>query len=244
MFTPSDCLLSQQRITSLIGVLQPLQNTDAMSTKVLQIEIWSDIMCPFCYIGKRRLEAAIAQWDSRPTIDIQWRSFQLNPDLKDQPGKDIYTYLAELKGQSREWSIQIHNQLTETAKELGLDYRFDLAKIANSLDAHRIIQLAKTLSLGNDMEERLFYAYFTEGACISDPAELVRLASEIGIPEIEAMKVLEEKLFTEAIEHDLEEAMQIGVRGVPFFVFNRKYAVSGAQATEHFVQVLQKVMED
>ena len=201
-------------------------------------------MCPFCYIGKRRLEAAIDHLDPKPNLEIQWRSFQLNPNLVDQPKKDMFTYLAELKGQSLEWSIQMHNQLTETAKELGLDYRFDLAKIANSLDAHRIIQLAKTLSLDNDMEERLFYAYFTEGACISDPSLLIRLASDIGIPEIEAKKVLEEKLFTEAIERDLEEAMQLGVRGVPFFVFNRKYAISGAQSTEHFVQVLKKVMED
>jgi protein disulfide-isomerase len=212
--------------------------------KQIQIEIWSDIMCPFCYIGKRRLEAAIDHLDPKPNLEIQWRSFLLNPNLVDQPEKDMYTYLAELKGQSLEWSIQLHNQLTETAKELGLDYRFDMAKIANSLDAHRIIQLAKTLSLDNDMEERLFYAYFTEGACMSDPALLIRLASEIGIPEIEAKKVLEEKLFTEAIEHDIEEGMQLGVRGVPFFVFNRKYAISGAQATEHFVRVLKKVMED
>jgi protein disulfide-isomerase len=215
-----------------------------MFMKQIQIEIWSDIMCPFCYIGKRRLEAAIDHLDPKPNLEIQWRSFQLNPNLVDQPKKDMFTYLAELKGQSLEWSIQMHNQLTETAKELGLDYRFDLAKIANSLDAHRIIQLAKTLSLDNDMEERLFYAYFTEGACISDPSLLIRLASDIGIPEIEAKKVLEEKLFTEAIERDLEEAMQLGVRGVPFFVFNRKYAISGAQSTEHFVQVLKKVMED
>lgn len=215
-----------------------------MSMKQIQIEIWSDIMCPFCYIGKRRLEAAIDHLDPKPNLEIQWRSFQLNPNLVDQPKKDMFTYLAELKGQSLEWSIQMHNQLTETAKELGLDYRFDLAKIANSFDAHRIIQLAKTLSLDNDMEERLFYAYFTEGACISDPSLLIRLASDIGIPEIEAKKVLEEKLFTEAIERDLEEAMQLGVRGVPFFVFNRKYAISGAQSTEHFVQVLKKVMED
>jgi len=215
-----------------------------MFMKQIQIEIWSDIMCPFCYIGKRRLEAAIDHLDPKPNLEIQWRSFQLNPNLVDQPKKDMFTYLAELKGQSLEWSIQMHNQLTETAKELGLDYRFDLAKIANSLDAHRIIQLAKTLSLDNDMEERLFYAYFTEGACISDPSLLIRLASDIGIPEIEAKKVLEEKLFTEAIERDLEEAMQLGVRGVPFFVFNRKYAIPGAQSTEHFVQVLKKVMED
>lgn len=215
-----------------------------MSLKQLQIEIWSDIMCPFCYIGKRRLEAAIERLDPKPNLKIQWRSFQLNPNLVDRPEKDMYTYLAELKGQSLEWSIQMHNQLTETARELGLDYRFDLAKIANSLDAHRIIQLAKTLSLDNEMEVRLFYAYFTEGAWISDPAVLIRLASDIGIPEIEAKKVLEEKLFREAIEQDLEEGMQLGVRGVPFFVFNRKYAISGAQTTEHFVQVLKKVMED
>lgn len=211
-----------------------------MNAQKIKIEIWSDIMCPFCYIGKRRLEQALEIFPHKDYVSIEWRSFQLNPHLQNQPGKDIYTYVAELKGMSRERSVDIHRGLVQTAKDMGLDYRFDLAKIANSFDAHRILQLSKKHNLADKTEERLFQAYFTEGALISDPETLLRLASEAGLDPLEVRKVLESDLYADEVRADCNEADHLGATGVPFFVFNRRYAIAGAQPTEYFSRVLLK----
>ena len=114
----------------------------------MKIDIWSDIMCPFCYIGKRKLEGALLQFEHKEDVQIVWHSFQLDPTIEYKPGKDLYTYLAERKGATREWSVMVHNQMTETAKKEGLTYNFDKAVIANSFDAHRLIQLAKDTWVG------------------------------------------------------------------------------------------------
>lgn len=197
-------------------------------------------MCPFCYIGKRKLEAALAVFPHKDEIEIEWHSFQLNPSLQHQPDKDVYTYVAELKGQTREWSVEVHKGLIQTAKDLGLDYRFDIAKIANSFDAHRVIQLAKKYNLGDSIEERFFYAYFTEGALMSDHTTLIRLAAEAGLDPVETEKVLSTNAYAEEVRKDSQEAVQLGAGGVPFFVFNRKYAIAGAQDVSAFTQVLEK----
>ena len=210
----------------------------------MKVEIWSDIMCPFCYIGKRRLEAAMAGFEGAGDMEVEWSSFQLNPDLKYQPEKDLYTYVAEMKGQTREWSIEVHKGLVQYAKELGLDYRFDIAKIANSFDAHRLIQYAKSLGLGDAMEERLFHAYFTKGALISDHGVLLNLATEISLDATETSAVLASNSFSEAVSKDCIEAQRLGATGVPFFVFNRKFAVSGAQPIDVFSKALEKAFKD
>jgi len=206
----------------------------------MKVEIWSDIMCPFCYIGKRKFEQALQQTNLDGTVDIEWHSYQLDPNMTSQPGKDIYTYLAEAKGQSLAWSRQVHEQVTNTAKAVGLTYNFDTAVIANSFDAHRLIQLAKTYGKGDEMEERLFRAYFTEGKNVSDHATLAILGEEIGLDKNVVLQTLAGNSFSREVEHDIAEANEIGVRGVPFFVFDRKYAVAGAQSPEVFTQVLDK----
>ncbi|GAB3989509.1 hypothetical protein GCM10028807_14570 [Spirosoma daeguense] len=129
----------------------------------MRVDIWSDIMCPFCYIGKRDFETALAEFPTKDSVEVIWHSFQLNPDLTYQPDKSSYDYVAELKEQTREWSIQVRKPLVQTAKQAGLNYRLDQAKITNSLDAHRLIQLAKKYNLTNELEERFLGAYFTEG---------------------------------------------------------------------------------
>jgi len=213
---------------------------DIKTADKMKVEIWSDIMCPFCYIGKRKFEAALATFEHSDGIEVEWHSFQLDPSIQYQPGRDLYTYLAEMKGQSKEWSIDVHNQLTQSAKQVGLDYHFDKAVIANSFDAHRLIQLAKKYDKGDDAEERLFSAYFTEGKNVSDHATLATLGEEIGLNRREVEQVLAGTNYSDAVRHDIEEARQIGVRGVPFFVMNRKYAVAGAQQPQAFLQTLQK----
>lgn len=209
----------------------------------MKIEIWSDIMCPFCYIGKRHLESALSAFPNEP-FEIEWKSFQLDPTIVPQPGKNVYEYLAERKGMSVEESKQMHAGVVERAAEVGLDYRFEKAVISNSLTAHRLIQLAKTKGLGDAVEETFFKAYFTDGRDLNDESTLVELCVGIGLNALDVKEVLQdETLFAAAVNHDISEAQQIGVRGVPFFVFDRKYAISGAQPIEHFEQTIQEVLK-
>jgi protein disulfide-isomerase len=206
----------------------------------MKIEIWSDIMCPFCYIGKRQLETALEQFPDND-FEIEWKSFQLDPTITPEPGKDVYTYLAERKGMTVEQSKEMHKGVAERAKSVGLEYNFDKAVISNSLEAHRIIQLAKTKNLGDEIEEIFFKAYFTEGRDLNDGPTLIELAEKAGLDKNDVLEVLKsDNLYLKEVEHDIEEAQQIGVQGVPFFVFDRKYAVSGAQPVEAFVQTIKE----
>jgi len=201
-------------------------------------------MCPFCYIGKRKFEAALNALPQKNSIQVIWRSFELNPNLQYKPGRDSYSYIAEIKGQTREWSVKVHNSLTETAKSVGLDFNFEQAKIANSFDAHRVIQLAKIYNLTDAVEERFFKAYFTEGELISDHSTLIRLAEEAGLLKEEVTLVLDSDQYANEVRNDVAEARRLGANGVPFFVIDRKYAVSGAQDTSVFAKTLQKAFAE
>ena len=208
----------------------------------MKIEIWSDIMCPFCYIGKRHLEAALSAFPDEQ-FEIEWKSFQLDPSIVPQPNKNVYEYLAERKGMSVEESKQMHAGVVARAAEVGLDYHFEKAVISNSFQAHRLIQLAKTKGLGDVMEETFFKAYFTDGRDLNDALTLTKLCIGAGLNPLDVKAVLEEEdLFANAVKSDISEAQQIGVRGVPFFVFDRKYAVSGAQPIEQFEETIQTVL--
>ncbi|MBL7763356.1 MAG: DsbA family oxidoreductase [Chitinophagaceae bacterium] len=206
----------------------------------MKVEIWSDIMCPFCYIGKRRFEEALGKFEDHNNIAIEWKSFQLDPTIQPAPGKNVYEYLAERKGISYEQSEQMHERVIAMAKDAGLEYNFDKAIIANSYDAHRLIQLAKKNKLGDAAEERLFKAYFTEGKDFGNHETLAQIGKEIGLDENKVRQALATNEFSNEVDADIYEAQQIGVRGVPFFVFNRRYAVSGAQASDTFLDVLNK----
>lgn len=210
----------------------------------MKVEIWSDVMCPFCYIGKRRFEKALEQFAGKEDIRVEWKSFQLNPGLVTDPHKNITDYLSQSKGWTPEYARQVNARVTDMAQEEGLDFDFDKAVVANSWDAHRIIQLAKTLGKGNEMEEQLFRAYFTTGQNIADHATLIEIGTETGIDPAALQSVLASNEFAGAVEKDIYEAQQIGVRGVPYFVFNDKYAVSGAQAAETFHGALNKAWSE
>jgi predicted DsbA family dithiol-disulfide isomerase len=206
----------------------------------MKVEIWSDIMCPFCYIGKRKFEAALAQFAGRADVELSWRSFQLDPNMTSMPGRNVMEYLAERKGQSMDWSRQAHAHVTAMAQAVGLDYRFDKAVVANSFDAHRLIHLAKASGLDDVAEERIFKAYFTEGADFADHEVLTRLGVEIGLPEEAVRAVLASDVYAQAVREDCATAAELGANGVPFFVLDRKYGVSGAQEPATFLQVLEK----
>ncbi len=217
--------------------------TAELKTKKMKIEIWSDVMCPFCYIGKRKFENALSQFKDRDHVEIVWKSFQLNPNLKTDPNKNTLQHLSESKGWSMEYTRNTVNHVSNMAKEVGLEYNFDKAIVANSFDAHRLIQMAKKYGKGDAAEERLFKAYFTEGKNTADHTILLQLAKEIGLDETEVSDMLKGKEFTKEVLNDLQEADQLRISGVPFFVFDRKYAVSGAQQSDVFLDTLKKAWE-
>lgn len=212
---------------------------------IMDIEIWSDIMCPFCYIGKRHLEAALKQFDNADDVNIIWHSFQLDPELpKPSSSLSVYEYLADRKGMSLEQSKAMHGNVLKMAEAAGLHYNFDRAVVANSFDAHRLIQLAKTKGKGDEVEERLFKAYFMEGKDLCDNDTLVSIGKEVGLEESDLLDLVNSDAFSDEVKRDIWEARQIGVQGVPFFVFDRRYAISGAQPVESFVKTLEKVWEE
>ena len=210
----------------------------------MKVEIWSDVMCPFCYIGKRKFENALAQFSHKDEVEIVWKSFQLNPDMKTEANKNINQYLAEAKGWSIEKAKEMNDYVTNIAKEIGLTYNMDKAVVANSFDAHRFSHLAKKHGKQNEAEEKLFEAYFTDGKNTADHQTLVQLGSEIGIDQSETLAVLASNEYADEVKQDIYEAQQVGVRGVPFFVLGEKYAISGAQESSTFLQALNKTWEE
>jgi protein disulfide-isomerase len=210
----------------------------------MKVDIWSDIRCPFCYIGKRKFETALEQFEQKDKVKVEWHSFELDPGMKTQKDSNVYDYLAERKGISRESSVQLHQQVTATAKQSGLTYNFDTAVIANSFDAHRLVQLAKVNGLGDQAEERLFKAYFTEGKDISDHLTLIVLGIEVGLDGKAIKQMLDSDSFSTEVRNDEYKAQALGIQGVPFFVMNDRYGVSGAQPSDVFLQTLQKAWRE
>ncbi len=197
-------------------------------------------MCPFCNIGKRRFEEALENFAHKDEVEIEWKSFQLNPDLKTDPTLNINQYLADAKGWTLDYAQQLNNQVTDMAAGVGLTYDFDKAVVANSFDAHRLVHLAKKHDLGDKAEEALFKAYFTEGKNIADHAALTELGIEMGMDESELKQVLESDAYATEVKQDINEAAHLGIRGVPFFVMNGRYGVSGAQMVPVFLETLEK----
>lgn len=209
----------------------------------MKVEIWSDVMCPFCYIGKRKFEHALEQFPGKQNVDVEWKSFQLNPDMITDPSKNINQFLSEHKGISVAQAKQMNDRVAEMAREVGLQYDFDKAIAANSFDAHRLSHFAKKHGRQDAMEERLFKAYFIDGKNTADHKTLIQLAADIGLVIEQTRAMLASDEFSDAVNNDIYEAHQVGARGVPFFVFDDKYAVSGAQPSELFLQVLNKTAE-
>ncbi len=201
-------------------------------------------MCPFCYIGKRNFETALEQFADKNYIDVVWRSYQLDPTIPEVAKENYQDYLVKRKGMSADQVKGILNSVTQSAKQVGLDYYLDKAIIVNSLNAHKLIQFAKTKGLGEQAEERLFLAFFTEGKNIADIDTLTQLGKEIGLDETEAKTSFTDEKYASLVKLDIQEAQQVGVQGVPFFVLDRKYAVSGAQPSQAFLMNLEKAFTE
>lgn len=210
----------------------------------MTIQIWSDVVCPYCYIGKREFEKALAQFPHREQVQVEWKSFELDRHAPVRSPDDMYDHLAKKYGRTRDQAKEMVQGVVDRARTVGLEYNMEHAVMGNSFDAHRLIQLAKTKGLADAAEERLFKAHFVLGEHIGDKAVLRAIAEEIGLDSNEAAEMLAGDAFTEAVEADEYEAQQIGVRGVPFFVLDNKYAVSGAQHSDHFLGALEQAWRE
>jgi predicted DsbA family dithiol-disulfide isomerase len=206
----------------------------------LSVEIWSDVACPWCYVGKRRFEAALAGFEHRDQVEVTWRSFELDPNAPREREGDRVEQLARKYGTSREQAERMHAQMTEVAAGEGLEFRFDIARSGNTFDGHRLTHLAAAHGLQDAMEERLFRAYLSEGKAIGDPAVLERLALEVGLPEDEVGEVLGGDRYAAEVREDERLAASLAITAVPFFVVDRAIAASGAQPPELLRELLDR----
>ncbi|MGZ4615710.1 MAG: DsbA family oxidoreductase [Actinomycetes bacterium] len=206
----------------------------------MKVEIWSDVVCPWCYIGKRRFEAALARFPHAEQIQVEWKSFELDPSAPRRLDGDLADHLAAKYGVSRAEADGMHARMAGVAAEEGLEFRFDIARSGNTFDAHRLLHLAADRGLQGALKERLVQAYLTDGEAIGDPATLSRLAVEVGLPAADVDAVLDGDQYAEQVRADEREARALGITGVPFFVVDRTYGVSGAQPADVLLEVLQK----
>ncbi|MDQ3850424.1 MAG: DsbA family oxidoreductase [Actinomycetota bacterium] len=209
-------------------------------TAPMSVEIWSDVVCPWCYIGKRRFEAALAAFPHRDDVAVTWRSFELDPHAPRVRSESPAEALAAKYGMSVEEARAAHASITEVAAREGLEYRLDRARRGNTFDAHRIIHLAAAHGRQGEAQERLMRAYFTDGEEIGQPATLVRLAAEVGLDPREAGDVLAGNGCADAVRDDVRLAVRMGIRAVPYFVLDRRYGVSGAQPPEQLLAALHR----
>jgi predicted DsbA family dithiol-disulfide isomerase len=210
----------------------------------MKVEIWSDIVCPFCYIGKREFETALNNFTAKDKVEIVWRSFQLDPGLKQIPGQPVYAYMAKRKGIGLPEAKEMYDYMADRAKTVGLLYNFDKAIINNTMDGHRLSHYAADFGKQNEIEEKLFAAYYTEGKDIGELETLVKIGESVGLEGEKVRTMLQSDKYRQDVLQDQQTAQQLGVNGVPFFVFDNRYAVSGAQPSDVFRQVLEKTWEE
>lgn len=215
-----------------------------MEVLYMKIEIWSDFACPFCYIGKKRFEQALNEFKHKDKVEVIYKAYQLNPDAPKVMVGTAYESFAKGHGTTPEQAKQRFEMFTQNAKTVGLDYRYDRIQMTNTFDAHRIAKWANQFGKEDAITNRFMKAYFTDGLNIADHKTLQSLVKELGLNEEEALKVLQSEQYKDQVKAEMQESRQIGVQGVPFFVLNRKYGISGAQQKEYFVQALNQIWQE
>jgi len=206
----------------------------------MKIEIWSDVICPWCYIGKRRFEMALADFAQRDDVQVTWRSFELDAQAPRQHPGTLIELLASKYHVSPQEAAAMNANVSGIAKEVGLEYHLENARPGNTFDAHRLLHFAASRQLGDRATERVMHAYFSEALTVGDRAALARLAPEFGIAENDALAMLESEAYADAVRADEARAAGFGISGVPFFVFDEKSGISGAQPVEVFTEALQQ----
>lgn len=210
----------------------------------MKIDIWSDVACPFCFIGKRNLEAALAQFPHRDEVEVTWHNFELDPHAKTDYEENQYELLARKYGMSIEQAKNNTARVVQSGQAAGIAFDFDRVVPTNTFNAHRLIQLAHRHGLQDAAEEKLFKAMFEEGKHIGRRETLQEIAEAIGLDAAATSEMLNGDAYTDAVRADEAEAQSLGIRGVPFFVLDRKYAISGAQPVAVFLQALQQAREE
>jgi predicted DsbA family dithiol-disulfide isomerase len=210
----------------------------------MRVEIWSDVVCPWCYIGKRRFEAALARFPHADEVEVIWRSFELDPNAPRRREGSQLDQLARKYGMTIEQAQASRDHLVQVAAEEGLEFRFDITQPGNTLDAHRLLHLAGRRGLQDRVKERLLAAYFTEGVPIGERDTLVRLAGEAGLDPTAAEATLTGDDYVADVRSEEEEAAALRISGVPFFVIDRKFGVSGAQPAEVLLEALERAWTD
>ncbi|MGE4425349.1 MAG: DsbA family oxidoreductase [Solirubrobacteraceae bacterium] len=209
----------------------------------MHVEIWSDVACPFCYIGKRSFEDALGRFEHRDDVDVTWRSFQLAPDMPASVDRGLDELIAKKYGKSLDEARQMNEGVTKMAAEFGLEYHLDRARPANTGDAHRVLQLARDNGLADAMKERLLHAYFVDGELVSDHDTLVRIATDVGLDTDEVRALLASDERADTVRSEYEEAHELGIGGVPAFVLDRRMLVTGAQPPDTLLAALQQAWE-
>jgi predicted DsbA family dithiol-disulfide isomerase len=207
----------------------------------MKVEIWSDIVCPWCYLGKRRFESALARFEHADEVEVVWRSFELDPEAPTRRGPSA-EHLAQKYGWTPEQVAASHERMTALAAAEGLDYHLDETQGGNTFDAHRLLHLAREHGLQDELKERFMHAYFTEGEPIGEREVLERLAAEAGVPG--AADALASNRYADEVRADEREAQALGIRGVPFFVVDRRYGIEGAQPADLILSALEQAWSE
>jgi len=212
----------------------------SLTERAMTVEIWSDVVCPWCYLGERRFEKALDSFAHRDEVEVVFRSFQLDPNAPRRNGESTTELLATKYGMSPEQVARSQADLTRLAAADGLEYHLDRTRRGNTFDAHRVLHLAAAEGIGAAVHERFFRGYFTEGVAIGEPEELQRMAVEAGADAAAVAEVLGSERYADAVRADIDLARAIGIHGVPFFVLNRKFGVSGARSPAHLLEALEQ----
>jgi predicted DsbA family dithiol-disulfide isomerase len=222
---------------------KPTQPQQSMPSQKIKIEIWSDVVCPFCYLGKKKLEQAISHLQAEDQVEIVWHSFQLDPGFPKGISMPSQQYLAERKGYPLDQLQAVSAQLAQQGRGYGIDFQFDKALTFNTWDAHRLIQWAKPQGQATALKEALMRSYFSGSKDLSDHQNLLKVVAELGLDASQAKAVLQGDAFNEQVQQDINRSRQLGIQGVPFFLIDGKKAISGAQPDAVFQQALSEALK-
>jgi len=210
----------------------------------MKVEIYSDVVCPFCWIGKKQFEAALEQFENKDDVEVIYRSFELDKNALVENEHDIYDMLANKYGISRDQAIESNERVAQSGAQVGIDFQIAKSHVTNSFDAHRLIHFAARRDLQHEAFEALHEAYFSDGIHIGQRGELVKIGESLGFDETEVLAMLESDEYSDQVREDEARAEQVGVTGVPFFVIDEKYGISGAQGTENFLATLDQIAQE